>query len=170
MIAGLCLLLLPSLISTLFYECDSYSILVYSNHNFSKNAPIAISGSGQQLVTAAENNRSPNGLWQVREGSDEKTCEVGTPVKCGQVIRLMHIGTGSNLHTHGIRSPLSNQHEVSYIMSYMNLYDWKSCLLPSVPSRSMHRAILTILFPNNILERWLGLVRKERGMPETIGK
>eukprot|EP00579_Thalassiosira_antarctica_P007337 CAMPEP_0201882296 /NCGR_PEP_ID=MMETSP0902-20130614/13593_1 /ASSEMBLY_ACC=CAM_ASM_000551 /TAXON_ID=420261 /ORGANISM="Thalassiosira antarctica, Strain CCMP982" /LENGTH=211 /DNA_ID=CAMNT_0048410753 /DNA_START=74 /DNA_END=706 /DNA_ORIENTATION=+ len=71
------------------------------------------SGSGQQLVTAAENNRSPNGLWQVREGTDENTCEVGTPVKCGQVIRLMHIGTGSNLHTHGIRSPLSNQHEVT---------------------------------------------------------
>ncbi len=25
----------------------------------------------------------------------------------------MHLGTGSNLHTHGIRSPLSNQHEVT---------------------------------------------------------
>jgi len=71
------------------------------------------SGSGQQLVTAVANARSPKGLWQVREGSEESVCEVGTPVKCGQTIRLMHVVTGSNLHTHGIQSPLSNQHEVT---------------------------------------------------------
>lgn len=71
------------------------------------------SGSGQQLVTCAENNRSPSGLWQIREGDGEKICEAGAPVKCGQVIRLMHASTGANLHTHGIKSPLSNQHEVS---------------------------------------------------------
>lgn len=71
------------------------------------------SGSGQQLVTAVIDNRSPKGLWQVREGHDAPVCEVGTPVKCGQVIRLMHLHTRSNLHTHGIRSPLSNQHEVT---------------------------------------------------------
>eukprot|EP00581_Thalassiosira_minuscula_P010487 CAMPEP_0183710734 /NCGR_PEP_ID=MMETSP0737-20130205/6392_1 /TAXON_ID=385413 /ORGANISM="Thalassiosira miniscula, Strain CCMP1093" /LENGTH=221 /DNA_ID=CAMNT_0025939065 /DNA_START=79 /DNA_END=744 /DNA_ORIENTATION=- len=71
------------------------------------------SGSGQQLITAAQNKRSPKGLWQVREGNDEKFCETGVPVKCGQTIRLMHLQTGSNLHTHGIRSPLSNQHEVT---------------------------------------------------------
>lgn len=71
------------------------------------------SGSGQQLVTAVQNNRSPKGLWQVREGHDAEICEVGTPVKCGQVIRLMHLETTANLHTHGIRSPISNQHEVT---------------------------------------------------------
>jgi len=71
------------------------------------------SGSGQQLVTAIENDRSPKGLWQVREGSEEGICEVGTPVKCGQTVRLTHVITGSNLHTHGIKSPLSNQHEVT---------------------------------------------------------
>ncbi|KAL7542216.1 hypothetical protein ACHAXR_011773 [Thalassiosira sp. AJA248-18] len=70
-------------------------------------------GSGQQLVTAAQNERSPKGLWQVREGTDEPLCDVGTPIKCGQIIRLMHLETGSNLHTHAHRSPLSNQHEVT---------------------------------------------------------
>ena len=75
-------------------------------------------GSGQQLVTAAEDNRSPQGLWQIREAHDEvnrapPACLTGTPVTCGRTIRLNHIVTGSNLHTHGIRSPLSNQHEVS---------------------------------------------------------
>ena len=71
------------------------------------------SGSGQQLVTAEQNKRSPKGLWQVREGTNAQFCEAGTPIKCGSIIRLMHLETGSNLHTHGIRSPISSQHEVT---------------------------------------------------------
>mmetsp|Transcript_1728 Transcript_1728/g.2784 ORF Transcript_1728/g.2784 Transcript_1728/m.2784 type:complete len:218 (+) Transcript_1728:35-688(+) len=70
-------------------------------------------GSGQQLVTAVQNNKTPNGLWQGREAHGEVVCEAGTPVKCGQMIRLTHVTTGNNLHTHGIKSPLSNQHEVT---------------------------------------------------------
>ncbi|KAL3776384.1 hypothetical protein ACHAW5_011050 [Stephanodiscus triporus] len=72
-------------------------------------------GSGQQLVTAAEDNRTPKGLWQVREGhnAEDGMCETGVPIKCGSIVRLMHLETGTNLHTHAIRSPLSNQHEVS---------------------------------------------------------
>ncbi|KAL7495834.1 hypothetical protein ACHAWT_004180 [Skeletonema menzelii] len=70
-------------------------------------------GSGQQLVTAVQNNKTPNGLWQVREAHGEAVCEVGTPVKCGQMIRMTHVTTMNNLHTHGIKSPLSNQHEVT---------------------------------------------------------
>lgn len=58
-------------------------------------------------------SRSPKGLWQIREQYMGQFREAGTPVKCGDVIRLMHVDTGSNLHTHGIRSPLSNQHEVT---------------------------------------------------------
>ena len=57
------------------------------------------SGSGQQLVTAVQNNKTPNGLWLVREGHGvAENCEVGTPVKCGQEIRLTHVTTGQNLH------------------------------------------------------------------------
>ena len=79
--------------------------------------PPIITGSGQQLVTAVQNKRSPKGLWQIREGTGEPVCDTGTPVKCGSVIRLMHLETGSNLHTHGIKSPLSNQHEVRILSS-----------------------------------------------------
>ncbi|KAL7460178.1 hypothetical protein ACHAXS_000640 [Conticribra weissflogii] len=71
------------------------------------------SGSGQQLVTAVENSRSPDGLWQIREAHGSPVCDAGSPVRCGDVVRLMHVGTGRNLHTHGIKSPLSNQHEVT---------------------------------------------------------
>ncbi|KAL3807184.1 hypothetical protein ACHAXA_006677 [Cyclostephanos tholiformis] len=73
------------------------------------------SGSGQQLVTASEDNRSINGLWQVREGHNAEggTCVTGKPIRCGSIVRLTHLETSVNLHTHSIRSPLSNQHEVS---------------------------------------------------------
>ena len=34
-------------------------------------------------------------------------CERGQPVRCGQAIRLTHLGTGRNLHSHHFVSPLS---------------------------------------------------------------
>lgn len=40
-------------------------------------------------------------------------CEPGTPVKCGDVIRLEHVDTAKNLHSHLFRSPVSGGQEVS---------------------------------------------------------
>lgn len=71
------------------------------------------SGSGQQLVTAAAISNSHNALWQVREANGAPHCDTAAPIKCGEIIRLTHLGTNNNLHTHGIKSPLSNQHEVT---------------------------------------------------------
>ena len=34
-------------------------------------------------------------------------------MKCGDPIRLEHIQTGKNLHSHDVRSPLSHMNEVS---------------------------------------------------------
>jgi len=34
-------------------------------------------------------------------------------MKCGDLIRLEHIQTGKNLHSHDVRSPLSHMNEVS---------------------------------------------------------
>lgn len=36
-----------------------------------------------------------------------------SPVKCGQTIRLMHLATKRNLHSHHFSSPLSHNLEVS---------------------------------------------------------
>lgn len=71
------------------------------------------SGSGQQLVTAAVSPDSHNTLWQVREGDGKPVCDIGKPIKCGEVIRLTHLNTNNNLHTHGHKSPLSKQNEVT---------------------------------------------------------
>lgn len=35
------------------------------------------------------------------------------PIKCGDSIRLLHVSTRKNLHSHLFASPLSNNQEVS---------------------------------------------------------
>ncbi len=64
----------------------------------------SIIGSGQQLVTVAEDNRSPQGLWHVRDAHDEgnivpPACLTGAPVPCGKTIRLNHIVSFSLYNT-----------------------------------------------------------------------
>lgn len=44
--------------------------------------------------------------------SYENICS-STPIKCGQTIRLQHLSTGRNLHSHTFVSPLSRNLEVS---------------------------------------------------------
>ncbi|XP_053222293.1 stromal cell-derived factor 2 [Podarcis raffonei] len=70
------------------------------------------SGSGQQSVTGVTTVDDSNSYWRVR-GKTDTVCERGTPVQCGQSIRLTHINTGRNLHSHHFTSPLSGNQEVS---------------------------------------------------------
>jgi len=80
------------------------------------------SGSGQQLVTVVGGQpTSHNMMWWVRGANDPETrkgqsaCTDGTamPIKCGEIIRLTHLETLVNLHSHEVKSPLSRQQEVS---------------------------------------------------------
>ncbi|XP_068956885.1 stromal cell-derived factor 2-like protein 1 [Petaurus breviceps papuanus] len=70
------------------------------------------SGSGQQSVTGVEGSEDANSYWRIRGGA-EGQCPRGAPVRCGQAVRLTHVNTGKNLHTHHFPSPLSNNQEVS---------------------------------------------------------
>ncbi|KAK7091104.1 stromal cell-derived factor 2-like isoform X3 [Littorina saxatilis] len=70
------------------------------------------SGSGQQSVTGVDSSDDHNSYWQVR-GKTGTTCTRGNPVKCGQTVRLMHVSTRRNLHSHHFQSPLSHNLEVS---------------------------------------------------------
>ncbi|XP_033103200.1 stromal cell-derived factor 2-like [Anneissia japonica] len=70
------------------------------------------SGSGQQSVTAVEASDDKNSYWQVK-GKKDRPCTRGTPIKCGQTIRLFHADTRRNLHSHLFKSPLSQNQEVS---------------------------------------------------------
>lgn len=69
------------------------------------------SGSGQQSVTAAE-NQDTNSYWSLLGSTDYK-CDRGLPIECGATIRLQHVETRKFLHSHLFKSPLSSQQEVS---------------------------------------------------------
>jgi dolichyl-phosphate-mannose--protein O-mannosyl transferase len=70
------------------------------------------SGSGQQSVTGNDEADDGNSYWQVK-GSTDGVCTRGSPVKCGDSLRLTHLATGKNLHSHLFSSPLSAEQEVS---------------------------------------------------------
>ena len=69
-------------------------------------------GSGQQQVTAYD-GVDGNNWWTFRAGHGQPDAP-GQPIEHGQVIRLQHVGTGRNLHSHpGFPSPVSGQQEVT---------------------------------------------------------
>lgn len=70
-------------------------------------------GSGQQLVTASPEKGGASSLWLVREGHGMEPCVTGEKIPFGTKIRLTHVETGGNLHSHHVRSPLSNQQEIT---------------------------------------------------------
>ncbi|KAM7539989.1 hypothetical protein Aperf_G00000046863 [Anoplocephala perfoliata] len=72
------------------------------------------SGSGQQSVTGIKDVAQKGSYWKVnKENNKDETLRRGEPVKCGQLIRLTHIETNKNLHSHHFQAPLSKNYEVS---------------------------------------------------------
>jgi len=70
------------------------------------------SGSRQQSITAVQNQDDPNSLWIIKEAHRESPCETGTPVLCNQIIRLEHVNTKKNLHSHEYASFITDSQEV----------------------------------------------------------
>ncbi|KAG7199350.1 hypothetical protein KM043_018194 [Ampulex compressa] len=70
------------------------------------------SGSGQQSVTGTDAKEDGNSYWLVK-AETKRQCTRGKPIKCGDIIRLEHMATKKNLHSHHISSPLSGKQEVS---------------------------------------------------------
>ncbi|XP_011609704.1 stromal cell-derived factor 2 [Takifugu rubripes] len=97
-----------------FVTCGSVIKLLNLKHNVRLHSHDVRygSGSGQQSVTGVAQVEDSNSYWSVR-GPTDAPCYRGTPVKCGQTIRLMHVNTGRNLHSHYFASPLSSNQEVS---------------------------------------------------------
>ena len=69
-------------------------------------------GSKQQQVTAFD-GADDNDWWLVRGPHGAAEPERGAAVTEGAVIRLTHVLTRRNLHSHSIRSPVTGQQEVS---------------------------------------------------------
>ncbi|EFA83863.1 hypothetical protein PPL_02933 [Heterostelium album PN500] len=69
-------------------------------------------GSGQQSVTGFPDNDDTNSLWTIKAAHGEYKPQ-GTIVKNGDTIRLIHLNTKKNLHSHLAVSPLTKNNEVS---------------------------------------------------------
>jgi len=70
--------------------------------------------SGQQQVTGFE-GMDDNDLWRIRPAHDRRQeWRDGQQVQNGDVVRLQHVATQRNLHSHpGIPSPVTGQQEVA---------------------------------------------------------
>ncbi|XP_010875236.1 stromal cell-derived factor 2-like protein 1 [Esox lucius] len=97
-----------------YVTCGSLVKLLNTRHNVRLHSHDVKygSGSGQQSVTGVESADDANSYWRIR-GKPNGTCQRGAPIQCGQAIRITHMTTGRNLHTHHFSSPLSNNQEVS---------------------------------------------------------
>ena len=95
--------------------CGSVIKLMNSNHKVRLHSHDVKygSGSGQQSVTGTVVKEDVNSHWTVKGPDDRSFCMRGEPVECGQKIRLEHLSTHRNLHSHHFSSPLSSQQEVS---------------------------------------------------------
>jgi dolichyl-phosphate-mannose--protein O-mannosyl transferase len=81
------------------------------------------SGSGQQIVTFYNDAGTHDALWRLRPANhhvdgkeypeDVTSCELAQPIACGTIVRLTHLSTNRNLHSHGVESVLSHQQEVT---------------------------------------------------------
>jgi len=70
------------------------------------------SGSGQQSTTGSSSPDDHNSYWLVK-GEHNGHCDRGSIIKCGDTIRLQHLATKRNLHSHFFQSPITHQQEVS---------------------------------------------------------
>ncbi|XP_062398728.1 stromal cell-derived factor 2-like protein 1 [Sardina pilchardus] len=97
-----------------YVTCGSLVKLLNTRHNVRLHSHDVKygSGSGQQSVTGVDSADDSNSYWRIR-GKPDVICQRGSPIQCGQQIRITHMTTGRNLHSHHFSSPLSNNQEVS---------------------------------------------------------
>lgn len=70
-------------------------------------------GSGQQSVTGFPHARDANSYWIVKSAHEDVPKLAGEPVICGDLVRLQHLNTGKNLHSHEHKAPMNRDREVS---------------------------------------------------------
>ena len=68
-------------------------------------------GSHLQIITAIGDDNSNDNLFIIKEGETYPSCKSGQPILCNSIIRLEHVVTGKNLHSHAFPSMLTNSQE-----------------------------------------------------------
>ncbi|KAK2947661.1 putative Stromal cell-derived factor 2 [Blattamonas nauphoetae] len=114
-------------------------------------------GSFGQSVTAYPSGEDPNSMWYLKaaHGKHEKR---GTPIKCGDIIRLEHIKTRKNLHSDNFQSPASKQQEVSAFGENgvgNELDDWKVICEPGKHKHEIWGRGLPVMFQHVHTQKYL---------------
>jgi dolichyl-phosphate-mannose--protein O-mannosyl transferase len=68
-------------------------------------------GSQLQIITGIRQKDDSSAIWIIKEANNEEMKITGTPVMCGDIIRLEHSSTGKNLHSHNYRSWITDSQE-----------------------------------------------------------
>ena len=68
-------------------------------------------GSGQRIVSFTSEKAHHDSLFLIREAHDTPQCIAGEAIKCGDTIRMTHLFSNNNLHTHRVRSLLMGKHD-----------------------------------------------------------
>ena len=70
-------------------------------------------GSQGQIITSINNNHDYDSYFQIKEGLGQTQSETGNPVKCDDIVRLEHVNTSKNLHSHNFPSYITDSQEVT---------------------------------------------------------
>jgi dolichyl-phosphate-mannose--protein O-mannosyl transferase len=65
-----------------------------------------------QLVITTKNNDDYDSLFIIKEGHNQPSKNTGEAVLCGSIIRLEHVNTGKNIHSHKHASFVTESQEV----------------------------------------------------------
>lgn len=64
-------------------------------------------------MTAFPGTGDSNSYWIIKSAHEDEPRRSGLAVKCDDVIRLQHLNTAKNLHSHEHRAPMNRDNEVS---------------------------------------------------------
>ena len=101
----------------------------------------------------------------VKAPNEKDICKRGDPVECGQKIRLEHLTTHKNLHSHHFSSPLSSDqvgnHDfglllyIWYLCTMQYTCTWQRCLRTALNSKSCSNIWLLRLFKMPVVDSYL---------------
>lgn len=84
---------------------SAVKLALMSNGYYLHSAAAAFNGgSGQRIASLTPDRDNGDSFFLIREANGAPQCLAGEPIKCGDTIRLTHLNSNGNLHSHKVRS------------------------------------------------------------------
>ncbi len=84
---------------------------VMTKFHLSSNRLTWATGSHLQIITSVKESDNNESLFIIKEGEGLAECETARPIFCDSIIRLEHVATGKNLHSHKFPSFVTDSQE-----------------------------------------------------------